>query len=306
MMLAVLLVCSLVGVQGAYRLNSNFSGSGFFNNFNFFTGADPTHGYVYYATKDQALSWGYASAPSGAGPVYIGADHSSVSSGSGRGSVRLTSIKAWTKGLFIIDLSHMPVGCGTWPAFWTVGPNWPYSGEIDIIEGVHNQNYDQSTLHTGPGCTVGSDKTKFSGSLLQSNCNAPGNTGCGIASGANFYGTPFNNNGGGVYAMEWTDSYIQTFYFPRNGIPSDIANGNPVPSNWGKPYAYFQLGSACPSTFFANHNIVIDLTFCGDWAGDVFSAQCPNLGTCASYVQNNPSAFANAYWLINYIKVYQL
>ena len=23
-------------------------------------------------------------------------------------------------------------GCGTWPAFWLVGPNWPNGGEIDV------------------------------------------------------------------------------------------------------------------------------------------------------------------------------
>ena len=31
----------------------------------------------------------------------------------------------------------MPTGCGTWPAYWLCGENWPYKGEIDIIEGVN-------------------------------------------------------------------------------------------------------------------------------------------------------------------------
>lgn len=26
----------------------------------------------------------------------------------------------------------MPFGCGTWPAYWLVGPNWPSGGEIDV------------------------------------------------------------------------------------------------------------------------------------------------------------------------------
>jgi beta-glucanase (GH16 family) len=37
----------------------------------------------------------------------------------------------------------MPAGCGTWPAFWLVNddPNrWPYDGEIDIVEGVNEQD----------------------------------------------------------------------------------------------------------------------------------------------------------------------
>jgi beta-glucanase (GH16 family) len=54
--------------------------------------------------------------------------------------VRLTSKNSYTHGLVILDLAHMPGGvCGTWPAFWMVGPNWPNSGEIDIIEGVNSQ-----------------------------------------------------------------------------------------------------------------------------------------------------------------------
>ena len=64
--------------------------------------------------------------------VYIGADHTGFypNGGPGRPSVRLTSNNNYTHGLFILDLSHMPFGCGTWPAFWTFGPSWPNNGEI--------------------------------------------------------------------------------------------------------------------------------------------------------------------------------
>jgi len=33
-------------------------------------------------------------------------------------SVRITSNKSYTGGLFILDAAAMPVGCGTWPSFW--------------------------------------------------------------------------------------------------------------------------------------------------------------------------------------------
>ena len=45
------------GVE-AYRLTSNFSGSSFFDNFDFYNGPDPTHGYVCYTSREQAFEWG--------------------------------------------------------------------------------------------------------------------------------------------------------------------------------------------------------------------------------------------------------
>lgn len=53
---------------------------------------------------------------------------------------------------------------------------------------------------------------------------------------------------------------------------------------------------------------VFDTNFCGDWAGNVWStsATCASLGpSCQNYVENNPAAFANFYWEINSLQVYQ-
>ena len=52
---------------------------------------------------------------------------------------------------------------------------------------------------------------------------------------------------------------------------------------------------------------VFDTTFCGSWAGAVWeSSSCASLApTCNAYVQNNPSAFENAYWSVNSLRVYQ-
>ena len=49
------------------------------------------------------------------------------------------------------------------------------------------------------------------------------------------------------------------------------------------------------------------MTFCGDWAGSVFSSDpaCSNKGSCTSWVQNNPGAFAPSYWSVLNLKVYQ-
>ena len=54
----------------------------------------------------------------------------------GRDSIRITSKNAYTDSAFVFDVSHMPEGCATWPAFWTLTTgSWPSGGEIDIIEG---------------------------------------------------------------------------------------------------------------------------------------------------------------------------
>jgi len=287
-----------------YHLVKDYSGSTFFNDWDFFTAGDPTHGTVNYVNQSYAQANGLIS--TSGGTVYIGCDTKKTvpANGRGRDSVRLSSKASYHYGLFIMDLSHMPTGCGTWPAWWLVGPNWPSGGEIDIIEGVNNAQNDQTTLHTNAGCDMGSvDKNSYTGHSVGTNCL--GNSGCGIVANMANYGAPFNSAGGGVYVMEWTSTFIRTFYFGRNNIPADIRSGKPTPNSWGKPYANFALGSNCPASHFAPEVIVINLTFCGDWAGNVFAAQCKNMGTCATYVKNNPSKFTEAYWRIASVSVYQ-
>ncbi|KAL2002626.1 hypothetical protein VTN02DRAFT_6388 [Thermoascus thermophilus] len=200
--------------------------------------------------------------------------------------------------------------CGVWPAFWTVGGNWPNDGEIDIIEGVNQQTTNAMTLHTSDGCTV--NNSGFTGTLSTSNCyvDAPGqsnNAGCGIQStSSQSYGNGFNSIGGGVYATEWTSEAISIWFFPRGSIPGDISAGNPDPAGWGTPTAKFQ-GNCDIDSHFGPQQIIIDTSFCGDWAGNVWSSSnCRSLASdCNSYVANNPSAFREAYWAVNSLKVYQ-
>jgi len=175
--------------------------------------------------------------------VYIGADHTGLypNGGPGRPSVRLTSNNNYTHGLFIIDLSHMPFGCGTWPAFWTFGPSWPNNGEIgtlsdplkygawlilkiDIIEGVNLNTLNAMTLHTTPNCTIAG--TGMLGTLQGNDCGYyPGDDyGCGItANTALSYGAGFNSNGGGKlpapYNLTRVDNPLRRL---RNGMDLNI------------------------------------------------------------------------------------
>ena len=106
----------LIGLTQCWSLSQTWEGNDFFNNFWFWdentNGPDPTHGYMYYANQQEAFDWGLVSI-NGNGSVKIGCDCWSVSTGSGRGSVRITSYGTWDYGLFIADLDHMPEGCGT-------------------------------------------------------------------------------------------------------------------------------------------------------------------------------------------------
>ena len=66
-------------------------------------------------------------------------------------STRMNTSQSWTYGYFEARLK-LPVGKGTWPAFWMMPKNftaWPDDGEIDIMEEVgYRPNYVSSSVHT--------------------------------------------------------------------------------------------------------------------------------------------------------------
>jgi hypothetical protein len=256
-----------INAAATYYQVDSYSASNFFSSFNFYTGSDPTHGYVNYQSQSSASGMGLINTNNN--QIYMGVDSTTYNPSSpGRASVRVSSNKAYTHGLFIADIAHMPGSiCGVWPAFWLFGPNWPNNGEIDVIEGVNLAGTDTITLHTAPGCYINTAGSQGGTVLQDSNCNSNnGNNGCGVTTTTpNAYGNNFNNIGGGVYAMQWESSGIYVWFFPRGNIPADITNGNPVTGNWGLPIVAFNGGSGCNiDSFFGNNNIVFDTTFCGD------------------------------------------
>ncbi|KAL3418636.1 putative endo-1,3(4)-beta-glucanase [Phlyctema vagabunda] len=311
-LLGLSLACAAGSASAAYTLQDNFDHTNFFSEFDFFTGPDPTDGFVNYVAADTANSTGIAGylSTTADNAVYLGVDHTTVNPSGGRPSVRVSSSKTYTHGLFIADIAHMPGSiCGVWPAFWTFGPNWPSSGEIDILEGVNADTTNSITLHTSSGCSVSGSGALGSSTLAHTDCNTGnGNTGCGFATeSTQGYGNGFNAVGGGVYALDWTSSAINVYFFPRNAIPADITSGSPDPSTWSAPTASFS-GSGCDiDSHFMNHKIIFDTTFCGQWAGQIWdSGSCASMApTCETYVGENPAAFEEAYWSVNSVKVYQ-
>jgi hypothetical protein len=70
-----------------------FNSANFFNEFNFFTGADPTHGSVNYMNMNSAQSSNLVNNANN--QVYLGVDTKTYQPAGGRESVRLTSNQAF-------------------------------------------------------------------------------------------------------------------------------------------------------------------------------------------------------------------
>ncbi|KAL3822136.1 hypothetical protein ACHAXA_011914 [Cyclostephanos tholiformis] len=171
-----------------------------------------------------------------------------------RNSIRLEGLRRFNRGLFIIDLRHMPAGCGTWPAFWlTDEANWPVNGEIDIVEGVSYQDTAKTALHATKECLmddvpegsktgswdtavgIPNKKTGIPDMTFRyaQNCFVYDphqwiNQGC-VATDVKLegrsLGVPLNANGGGVYALEWdpANRHIRTWVFsPHGRVPSNL------------------------------------------------------------------------------------
>jgi hypothetical protein len=330
---------ALASAQGSYILKDDLSYNNFFQNFDFYSGADPTNGFVQYQTKDAATQNQLIGYFEDTQSVFLGVDYKTKDP-KGRASVRVESTKSWNQGLLIADIKHMPDStCGTWPAYWLLGQqnvgtdDWPKGGEIDLLEGVNLDSAAAVTLHTSAGCAVDNAtssiqsraESAFMGSMSTSNCdvaatNQDKNVGCSIKAPqltANnamaTYGTDFNKAGGGVYAMEWTDSSISVWFLPRNSTAFAASASNATqtldPSTFGTPLAKFQ-GQGCDfEERFKNMRIIFDTTFCGDWAGKEWEestcAAKTGAKTCEEYVQNNPEAFTNAYWEIAGLKWFE-
>ncbi|KAI7189963.1 putative endo-1,3(4)-beta-glucanase [Hortaea werneckii] len=324
-LIAVIIIAAVLGSRAAsgsypdysplnYTLKDTYHGTDFFDNFNYFTGYDPTSGFVHYVPNTTAQQYNLTYA--GEDSAVLRVDYNSgTDSSTGRFSVRVTSKQTYDEGLFIFDVLHSPYGCSTWPALWLSDPsNWPENGEIDVMESVNQGNTgNQMTLHTSKHCKM-DVKRKETGDVLDQNCYAKAGDqqGCGVQGSKQSFGEAFNNIGGGVYAMEWRNEGIRVWFFPRGSVPSDIPTdvsntSAPDPSTWGEATADFPGTNCDISSHFRNQSIIANIDLCGTWAGQtsVYSDEwgCP--GQCTDFVANNASAYEKAYWEFSSFRVYQ-
>lgn len=286
-----------------YELDVEYSGPGFGDGWYFMDEHDPTGGCVKFLGRAAAVAAGLVRYDSSVGEYLIKADSEKMAlscGADGRNAIRLASKKTWRDGgLFSIDLSHMPAGCGTWPAFWLVASpcgqhgrcSWPIQGEIDIIEGGNLQTQVQTTLHAKPGCKMEPSCALYPNMTGEfkghTDCNTEidGNSGCAIFGPENSYGAPLNARGGGVIVAEWREEQVSAWFFEHGKEPADLISNSPEPDTWPTPYAAFPLEANCAGTHFEDLQLVFDTTFCGGFAGGTYGSksfgQSDGSKTCA-------------------------
>lgn len=267
-----------------YRLVWRAEGEDFFSKFNFLWD-DPNHGSAQYLIPPQAEQEGVVEATRHW--AILRAGRRSPQYKYKRMTARIETKASWKNFLSIFKFSHVPYGCGVWPALFTLADHgqWPNGGELDMLEYV-NMDVSKASFHTGGSCTLDSSKVNEYGNMPDRNemnydcvTNYPDRLGCApnkwMKSAQNWANSP------GVLATQWTEDFIKLFYIPEYEIPQDIKDEAPAPEDWDRwLFSYYPLsGTSCQ---IAAQKLMMQINFCGDWAGKVWSLD----GNCKYKVQN--------------------
>ncbi|KAL8278771.1 hypothetical protein RQP46_008840 [Phenoliferia psychrophenolica] len=256
-------------------LRKSWQGQHFFDGWSFLDGTDPSHGLV---------------------------------------NVRIASNETFSRGsLAIFDAAHIPYGFGVLPSYWMLGQNWPYGGEINVIQQINVRKNNQMVLHAGIGCwrDVTSEQTGIGGKQESCDSTKTGSpAGCNVVDDLESFGPNFSKSGGGVWAVEWTDRGLNMWRFARDLVPDDIREWRPEPKTWGIPVAAWASGTCPELKVYEPMKIVLDTKVCGDWAGEQKTwknsgVDVKEYPTCAHGVKD-PTLFKDAYWKINYLALYTL
>ncbi|KAG9004819.1 hypothetical protein FRB90_010703 [Tulasnella sp. 427] len=277
-----------------YTLHEKFAGESFLDGFEHEDFKDPTHGRVNYVDECTALEKNLTYVNKNT--LIMRADSTTVldPKGPGRDSVRITSKKQYGYSVMVLDVRHMPEGCGTWPAFWTNSNNstWPSGGEIDIIEGINDEGPNASVLHTSSdhACNQTENAMSNKGALVSTRCTSSigDGAGCRVNHDSDLsYGPGLNSVGGGWFAMERTARMINVWFWARNDttVPNEVKTAGTGlkkkkkvnTDTWGLPQANFVSGDSCDlGSAFKPQNIIINLSL--------------------YHVNSSPEAFKDAYW----------
>ena len=86
---------SLLSSANAYTLVNTFDKTNFLDEFDFFTAADPTHGFVQYLSQSVAENDDLVRYENN--QIYIGVDYTTQNPVGGRNSVRVSSSQTYSK-----------------------------------------------------------------------------------------------------------------------------------------------------------------------------------------------------------------
>lgn len=171
------------------------------------------------------------------------------------------------------------------------------------------QPRNRISLHTLNGCKHPDSSLSSSietGTLISTDCfnQTNFNQGCIVEVPGNSYGADFAQSGGGVYAMNWNDTGIFFWFFPRGSFPADLPSASPNPDSWGLPTATYPASSCDTKQFIKPQTLILGTTICGNYAGQssVYQQTCGS-GSCLDLVQI-PDNYNNAYFEIAYIKLF--
>jgi hypothetical protein len=95
---------SILKFGNAYTLVATYDSTNFFDEFSFFTGADPTEGFVDYVSQSVADSADLVNYQNN--QVYLGVDYTTANPTGGRESVRLSSNEAFSKPCLSLRSSY--------------------------------------------------------------------------------------------------------------------------------------------------------------------------------------------------------
>ncbi len=169
---------------------------------------------------------------------------------------------------------------------------------------------NQYTLHTGQGsdCVLvknpptTSDGASYTANVLGTECKSSegSNAGCAFSDPKNTsFGHGFNMAGGGVFAHLWNSAGLKMWHFERQSIPQDIQHGQPDPSSWPTPVAFWSSVGCDFTSHLHNHHLVINTALSGGWASsDYPNSGCP--ATCRDQIakgKNFVCVFLRVPWI---------
>jgi len=282
--------------RSPYHLDSSFSGRTFFDAWTFGE-VDYAGGSSEYLNRSAAFEHNVVEAHDTHAVLRVGRRGRKAFT---RQTVRVTTNKSWMYGLFAMQFSHTPFGCGVWPAFWTNAKSghWPDGGEVDMLEYPNNNVAAAISFHTSKArckldadvveeCSLGNHQLMTGYRSIGLDCETDylaGKMGCGPVSPRAFRSGVEWADSPGVIAMEWTPEHIKVFYFPQDEIPRDLSAEAPDPDSWDDYITgYFPFGASeranpgsCPdyTRLLEPQTLVLNIALCGEWAGGDFNGQC--------------------------------